>query len=123
MFSQHTGKGYPHASLCQILLNGHRRVFFQIRTLRGLIRRAKFNLELRIFTHSRTRDIDTDLLPVRRDPFDAKGTHIRRLICNAHSFTAPIIIPFTKYFCTNGYAHKTGSDATTITPYLIISAS
>lgn len=35
------------------------------------------------------------------------------MISPHYSFTEPIIIPCTKYFCKNGYAHRIGTTAAT----------
>ncbi len=44
------------------------------------------------------------------------------LIYIVYPFTDPIITPFTKYFCTNGYRHITGTVDTKIREYFNSSA-
>ena len=38
-----------------------------------------------------------------------------------YSLMAPIMTPFTKYFCRNGYRNKIGGVATIIVAYLMVS--
>lgn len=45
----------------------------------------------------------------------------RRTVPVNYPLTAPIMTPLTKYFCTNGYKIRMGTDATMIVAYLIVS--
>ena len=53
---------------------------------------------------------------------DVTNVGCRHPPCRApHSFTAPIMIPLTKYRCTNGYTSAIGTTTTTRAAYFTIS--
>ena len=50
------------------------------------------------------------------------GFKIYLYALDRHAFTAPIVMPVTKYFCTKGYTHRMGRVEITMAPYSTLRA-